>query len=198
MTDTTRATFLRRAGAGSLALVAGGTVLGLAEGSALAATSEGDIAILKLAATAELLAINFYTESIRSKKVPGEDAAYFAGALENEKAHYKALAEAIGSGAPAGLKFKYPTGSFKSSKSIGKLGEALEIAFVGAYMFAVTALESNALKGVAAEIGACESRHLSVLTNIAHGAIVPPPALPTVLKSAKEAEEKVGAFVASS
>ena len=46
---------------------------------------------------------------------------------------------------------------------------ALETAFVGAYMGAVTALKSNELKGVAAQIGANESRHLSVLTNIAAG-----------------------------
>jgi hypothetical protein len=197
MTDTTRAMFLRRAGAGSLALVAGGTVLGLAEGSALAATSMGDIEILKLAATAELLAINFYTTAIKSKKVPGEQAAYFAGALANEKAHYAALAEAIGSGAPTGLKFAYPKNSFKSGTSIGKLGEALETAFVGAYMGAVTALESNDLKGVAAEIGSCESRHLSVLTNLGHGSIVPPPALPKVL-SATQAGEALKPFIVSS
>jgi hypothetical protein len=62
---------------------------------------------------------------------------------------------------------------------------ALETAFVGAYMGAVTALESNELKGVAAEIGANESRHLSVLTNIAQGRITPAPALPKVLTAAQ-------------
>ena len=65
------------------------------------------------------------------------------------------------------------------------LGTALETAFVGAYMGAVTALKSNDLKGVAAEIGACESRHLSVLTNIGAGAIVPAPDLPKVLTAAQ-------------
>ena len=52
-------------------------------------------------------------------------------------------------------------------------------------MGAVTALKSNDLKGVAAEIGACESRHLSVLTNIAANAIVPAPNLPEVLTAAQ-------------
>jgi hypothetical protein len=56
---------------------------------------------------------------------------------------------------------------------------------VGAYMGAVTALKSNALKGVAAEIGACESRHLSVLTNIGANQIVPAPDLPKVLTAAQ-------------
>jgi hypothetical protein len=62
---------------------------------------------------------------------------------------------------------------------------ALETAFVGAYMGAVTALKSNALKGVAAEIGAIEARHLSVLTNIAAGAIVPSPNLAKPLTAAQ-------------
>ena len=52
-------------------------------------------------------------------------------------------------------------------------------------MGAVTALKSNDLKGVAAQIGANESRHLSVLTNIAAGRIVPAPALPQVFSAAQ-------------
>ena len=66
-----------------------------------------------------------------------------SAALRNEEAHYKALAGVLKSAAPKGLKFKYPNGSFASRKSIGKLGMALETAFVGAYMGAVTALSSN-------------------------------------------------------
>jgi hypothetical protein len=75
------------------------------------------------------------------------------------------------------------------------LGEALETAFVGAYMGAVTSLQSNELKGVAAEIGACESRHLSVLTNIAASVIVPAPDLPKVLTAA-QATAAVSPFLA--
>ena len=76
------------------------------------------------------------------------------------------------------------------------LGQALETAFVGAYMGAVTALKSNELKAVAAAIGACESRHLSVLTNIAAGSIVPAPDLPKVLTAA-QATKAVTPFLAS-
>jgi hypothetical protein len=96
---------------------------------------------------------------------------------------------------PSGLKFGYPRGAFDSRKSIGMLGQALETAFVGAYMGAVTALKSNELKGVAAQIGACESRHLSVLTNIAANAIVPAPDLPKVL-TASQATAAVSPFIA--
>jgi hypothetical protein len=184
---TTRAQFLSRGARGGIALVAGGLVLGVAEGTALGAvTSDADIA--KLAATAELLAIDFYANAIKSGQLKGDELSYLAGAQANEKAHYAALKGVLGSATPAGLKFMYPKGSFSSRTSIGKLGQALETAFVGAYMGAVTALKSNDLKGVAAEIGACESRHLSVLTNIAANAIVPAPDLPTVYTAAKAQE----------
>ena len=112
-----------------------------------------------------------------------------------QHAHYAALKGVLKSATPKNLKFKYPTGAFGSRKSIGMLGQALETAFVGAYMGAVTSLQSNELKSVAAEIGACESRHLSVLTNIAAGAIVPAPDLPKVLTAA-QATAAVSPFLA--
>jgi len=195
MSVTTRAQFLRTAGSGGLALIAGGSALGLAQGTALAAaTSSGDVAIAKLAATAELLAIDFYTRAIASKQLRGDELSYLAGALGNEQAHYAALKNVLGAAAPKGLTFRYPAGSFSSRKHIGALGQALETAFVGAYMGAVSALRSNDLKAVAAEIGACESRHLSVLTNIAANMIVPAPNLPQVLTAA-EATKAVSSFI---
>jgi hypothetical protein len=184
MSETTRAQFLARGAKGGLALVAGGSILGLAQGTAFGAvTTDADIA--KLAATAELLAIDFYSNAIASKQLKGDELSYLAGARDNEQAHYAALKAVLKSATPKGLTFKYPSGSFASRHSIGMLGEALETAFVGAYMGAVTALQSNELKGVAAEIGSCESRHLSVLTNIAANAIVPAPNLPKVLTAAQ-------------
>jgi hypothetical protein len=194
MSATTRAQFLSRGAKGGLALVAGGLVLGVAEGTAFGAvTADSDIA--KLAATAELLAIDFYTNAIASGKLKGDELSYLVGAKGNEVAHYDALKGVLGKSTPAGLKFKYPAGSFGSRHSIGALGTALETAFVGAYMGAVTAFKSNELKGVAAEIGACESRHLSVLTNIGANAIVPAPDLPKVFTAA-QATAAVTPFVA--
>ena len=184
MDSTTRAQFLARSAKGGLALVAGGAILGLAEGTALGAVAT-DADIAKLAATAELLAIDFYSHAIGSKQLKNDELSYLVGARANEQAHYAALKGVLESATPKGLKFKYPTGAFASRTSIGMLGEALETAFVGAYMGAVSSLQSNELKAVAAEIGACESRHLSVLTNIANNAIVPAPDLPTVLTAAK-------------
>jgi hypothetical protein len=194
MSGTTRAQFLTRGARGGLALVAGGSVLSLAQGTAFGAVA-ADTDIAKLAATAELLAIDFYGHAIASGKLKGDELSYLAGALGNEKAHYAALKGVLMGSTPKGLKFSYPKGAFDSRKSIGILGMALETAFVGAYMGAVTALKSNDLKGVAAEIGACESRHLSVLTNIGSGMIVPAPDLPKVL-TATQATAAVTPFLA--
>jgi hypothetical protein len=194
--ETTRASFLANGARGGLALVAGGSLLALAEGTALGATAVKDADIAKLAATAELLAIDFYSKAIGSKKFSGAELAYMAAARENEQAHYKALAGVLKSAAPKNLRFAYPGGTFMSKRSIGKLGQALETAFVGAYLGAVTALKSNELKGVAATIGANESRHLSVLTNIAAGTIVPAPAFPKALTAA-QATAAVKPFLAA-
>jgi hypothetical protein len=192
--ETTRATFLSRGAKGGLALVAGGSVLALSSGPAFGSvTADTDIA--KLAATAELLAIDFYTRSIRSGKLRGAEAAYLAAALQNERDHYAALAGVLGAGAPKNLKFKFPAGTFASARSIGKTGQALETAFVGAYLGAVTALRSNDLKGVAAQIGNNESRHLAILSNIAAGTIVSGPSFPKALTAA-QATKAVTPFLA--
>ena len=62
------------------------------------------------------------------------------------KDHYNALAGVLGKAAPKGLRFKFPAGTFSSARSIGRTGQALETAFVGAYLGAVKALKSNDLK----------------------------------------------------
>jgi rubrerythrin len=192
----TRAAFLGRGARGGLALVAGGSVLAAATGNALGAPSRttGDADIAKLAATAELLAIDFYSRALKSRKFKGAELAYMAAALQNEKDHYKALAGVLKSAAPKHLMFTYPNGTFASAKSIGKLGQALETAFVGAYLGAVTALKSNELKGVAAQIGNNESRHLAILSNIAAGTIVSGPSFPKALTAA-QATKAVTPFI---
>ena len=65
-------------------------------------------------------------------------------------------------------------------------GVALETAFVGAYMGAIPALSDNGLKKVAAQIGANEAQHLTVLKSLdAGGTLVPNPSLPEVLTAAE-------------
>ncbi len=202
MLDTatlTRAQLVSRATRGGLALVAGGTLLAATAGSAQGAretrgSATADTDIAKLAATAELLAIDFYSRAIAARKLVGEEREYLIDARDSERDHYDALAQVLGSAAPKGLSFKFPGGAFRSRKSIAKLGVALETAFVGAYLGAVTALESNDLKGVAAQIGASEASHLSVFSDIATDDPVIP-AFPKAL-TAEQATAAVTPFVA--
>jgi rubrerythrin len=194
---TTRGQFLRGGAKGGLALVAGGSLLAATTGPALAADGDpSDVEIAKLAATAELLAVDFYTRCIGSGVFGGRRERYLTGARANEQDHYDALAGVLGDAAPKDLSFTYPDGTFDSAQSAAQTGAALETAFVGAYMGAVTALKDPGLKAVAAQIGANEAQHLTNLKSIAAGGeLVPNPSLPDVL-TAQEATDAVTPFLA--
>lgn len=184
-TTMERGEFLSLGMRGGLALVAGGTVLGAAAGPALGQAS-GDVAIAKLAATAELLAIDVYGRAIRTGFFTGDVLAYMEAARQNEQDHYDALAEVLGAQAPKGVKFTYPAGTFEDAGTIAKTGVALETAFVGAYLGAVEALKDNDLKGVAALVGANEAQHLTTFKRLAAGnTLVPNPSFPKSLTAAQ-------------
>ncbi len=180
---------------GGLALVAGGAVLGAAAGPALGQAS-GDVAIAKLAATAELLAVDVYSRAIRTGVFTGDVLAYMEAARQNEQDHYDALAEVLGAQTPKGVRFMYPAGTFTDAGTIAKTGVALETAFVGAYLGAVEALKDNDLKGVAALVGANEAQHLATFKRLAAGGtLVPNPSFPTSL-TATQATAAVTPFLA--
>ena len=92
MTDLNRSQFIARGAKGGLALMAGGAVVALAAcgdsktgaGATTAATTgsagTGDAAIASLAATAELLAIDFYGMAIASGFFTGDVLAYMTAA----------------------------------------------------------------------------------------------------------------------
>ena len=164
MDDSTRAAFLRNTGMGAVGLVAGGSVLAMAQGVAFGQSS-GDVEIAKVAATAELLAIDVYTRAINSGIFKGATRRYLINARKNERDHYGALADVLGAQAPKGLRFKYKATQFKSASSIVDLGVTLETAFVRAYMTAAKALTVPELRLVAAQIGASEASHLGFLLN---------------------------------
>ncbi len=204
--DVTRARFLRRGATGGLVLALGGVALAVAgcgdddESGATttaASTAAGpvdDVAIAKLAATAELLAIDFYAMAIATDLFKADQLAYMRAAQANEQDHYDALAKVLGAEAPKDLTFTYPEGTFDSVTSIADTGAALETAFVGAYMGAIPALKDNGLKKVAAQIGANEAQHLTTFNRIGAGMLVPNPSLPKVLTAA-EATEAVTPFL---
>ena len=195
MIATSRGEFLSRGAKGGLVLVVGGSLLAVAAGPALGQGGGGDTDIAALAATAELLAIDFYGKAIERGGFEGTELAYLEAARQNEQDHYDALAEVLGDAVPSGVAFRYPRGTFAGRMSIAAAGAALETAFVGAYMGAVEALQSNELKGVAALVGANEAQHLATFRRLEAGAFVGNPSLPKVL-TADQALAAVTPFLA--
>jgi hypothetical protein len=193
MTASSRGEFLSRGAKGGLVLVVSGSLLAVAAGPALGQGGDADIAAL--AATAELLAIDFYGQAIEAGGFEGTELAYLEAAKQNEQDHYDALADVLGEKAPKNVAFTYPNGTFASRMSIAATGAALEEAFVGAYMGAVAALQSNELKGVAALVGANEAQHLATFKRLEAGAFVGNPSLPKVL-TADQARAAVTPFLA--
>jgi hypothetical protein len=166
--NSTRGDFLRTTGKGAVGLVAGGTVLAMAQGVAFGAAAgptDADVEIAKVAATAELLAIDVYTRAINAGIFSGATRQYLINARKNERDHYGALAGLLGDAAPKALQFKYPAGTFKSASKIVNLGVTLETAFVSAYMTAAKALTVADLRLLAAQVGANEASHLGFLLN---------------------------------
>jgi rubrerythrin len=205
MNTSSRATFLSTGARGGVVLAVGGMALAVAacgddDEAASTTTSAapapmGDAAVATLAATAELLAIDFYGMAIDTGMFEDDVLAYMEAARQNEQAHYDALAGVLGDATPKDLTFTYPDGTFDSAKSIATTGSALEEAFVGAYMGAISALKDPKLKTVAAQIGANEAQHLTTFRSLEAGALVPNPSLPKVLTAA-QATAAVTPFVA--
>jgi hypothetical protein len=189
--DSTRSQFLRNTGKGVVGLAAGGTLLAMTEGVAFGQTS-ADVELAKVAATAELLAIDVYTRALAAKSggkviFSGATRKYLLNARKNEVAHYNALAGVLKGETPKNLKFKYAAGQFGSASKIVNLGVTLETAFVRAYVTAARDLSVAELRLVAAQIGASEASHLGFLLN-AQGqgktlTAIPKPFTPAELKA---------------
>jgi rubrerythrin len=177
--STTRAQFLRNGSKGTLALVAGGTVLASMKGDAFAQTSgPSDLDLAKFAAGAELLATVVYDAAIKSKYFKGGTLTYLKSARKAEQAHYNALAAIIkGAGQEAPTKsdftFAIPRSATRNATSVVKFAIVLETAFLGAYLGAVKELDDPTLKVAAAGIAANEASHLGFFKNAAKpGAVI--------------------------
>jgi ferritin-like protein len=170
-----RAQLFSRGAKGGAALLLSGSVAGsFARSSAADSIPDGDLAYARLLVGAELLASDFYTRAIASKQVGGDALKYLKRALFNEQEHYQSVSGILtGAGqtpaVAADFDFSYPKETFRSKASIVKLGVALETTFLGSYLGAVDALQTNALKQPAARIAASEAEHLSVFTQLSGG-----------------------------
>lgn len=157
------------AAGGGLVLLggAGGILLNTVDASA---ASSSDLSILNFALTAEYLAVDAYTRAVAAAQagqlgsVPTSVADTMVSFLGEEKQHVQALQQA---GATATKpNFTYPASTFTSLSNTAHLALTLETAFVGAYITAVTKLQSTALQSAAGTIGANEGEHRVILRQL--------------------------------
>src|SRR5262245_40970449 len=172
MGPLTRGDVLRRAAAGALTIGLGGSIAALAASGAAAGTeppSEEDLAWVRMGASAELLAIDFYDRAIASHRFSGAEREYLRGVRSVERAHYAALAAALVDipPLPADFRFLYPPRTFTAAERVSDLGVRLETVFVGVYLGAVEAIVDPALRLLAAQIAAAEGRHAGVIDSMA-------------------------------
>ncbi len=163
----TRAGFLRKAGLGSAALVAGGALLAT-PGTAVAGHSDAipDVDILNFALTLEYLESAFYTMANKEVKDLSGQAKTIAQTLDkDEKAHVDALTKTIKDlgGTPVkapGVDFGP---AFANQKSFLKLAQTFEDTGVSAYNGAGPSIKDKAILGTAGSIVQIEARHAAAI-----------------------------------
>ncbi len=169
-----RGQFIRNGVKGSVALVAGGTVLASMDGVAFASSrgaTAGDTTILQTGYIAETLAVTVYGAIVKTyfnklKLDPG-NLNYFQAALKDEQAHQAAWKSALGKkNTPTGFKLTVPAKYVATKTALVSTLTAVESAFVATYLGAVEGFSSTDLKVTAAGVAANEATHYSFLDAI--------------------------------
>jgi hypothetical protein len=167
-----RAALLSRGAKGGAAMLAAGSAFAFLDGTASADTlPDSDLAYLRLLISTELLGADFYTNAIAAQPYRGAGAKELKLALANEKDHYATLAGIFTSAgqAPAtadDIDFSYPAGAFTTTGAVTKLAVDLETLFLGAYIGAVTAVQTASLLQPVAQIAANQAQHLTVFSQL--------------------------------
>lgn len=159
----TRSAFLRKAGIGVGALVAGGAFMGAlpkmaSAGVASSEVAASDVAILNYALTLEYLEAAFYNEAVAKGKFMGRVGKFAKIVAAHENAHVAFLKSALGSAA-----VKKPTFDFKGTttneKKFMATAQVLEDTGVAAYLGQVGLIKSKKILGAAGSILPIEARH---------------------------------------
>ena len=148
-------------------LVAGAGFGALAETAAADPLADNDLAFARLLVGVELLSIDYYVRALSANRFGAVGRKYLRTAFGNEVAHYRSVSEILtGAGYvaadPKDFEFTYPAGSFASRGAIARLGRELETIFLGSYLGAVAAVQSQPLVQPLARIAASEAQHLSL------------------------------------
>jgi Ferritin-like domain len=145
-------------------LALGGANLGFIN-SSVQASNETDLEIVSLAIVAEQLAVEAYTRAVASKQFTGILGSYFRSALRQEADHLKALSKVAKSlgGTVTETNFVFEAGVFESPIEMLRLMNALEDAFVGAYLGALPLIKDKNILSAAGAILGVEAGHRVIL-----------------------------------
>lgn len=178
-TRSTRRDFLKKAGVMGAAVTLGGMAEPLLGGTKVfaATTAESTQEIINLALTAEQLGITFYYNGVtHANQLPNannqSNQPYLRAALDEENVHANLLAKA-GAKSVVGTnpQFYFPKGTFSNDATFASVLDALETAFIEAYLAGIYQFATdgrNDLAQLAGQIMGVEAEHRvlgRVLTN---------------------------------
>ena len=150
---------------GAAVAVAGVTV------SDARADDESDEALLRLGASAELVATAFYTRALGSHRFDRRERELLLRARFADQRHYSRLVAALGPGAPAAEDpdVRLPTAAFRSRTGAVELGLRIERAIAGIYVEAAATVDAPARRALVASLAASEATHVGALASLAGG-----------------------------
>ena len=161
----TRASFLRKAGVGTGALLGSGAFLGALPAIAGAATPKSDVAILNFALTLEYLEAAFYNEAVASGVLKGDLEKFARIVRAHENAHVAFLRKALGNGAVKQPKFNFK-GTTSDQAKFAATAQVLEDTGVAAYLGQVGNIKTKKILGAAGSILTVEARHAGWIRQI--------------------------------
>lgn len=135
---------------------------GLATAAPATAAPDGDLDVVLLASSAEQLAVEAYARTLDARLFAGRALAYIEAAHRQEADHLRTLqaaARSLGGSVPPAPAFAFRAGTFRTPTEALRLLNALEDAFVGAYLGALPVLRDRGLVAAAGSILGVEAGH---------------------------------------
>ncbi len=161
----TRAAFLKKAGIGAGAVVAGGAFAGILPGIASAGVAASDVAILNFALTLEYLEAAFYAEAVGKGRFSGKTGSFAKVVAQHEAAHVAFLKSALGSAAVKKPSFDFKGTTTDRAKFMAT-AQVLEDTGVAAYLGQAGNIKSKKILGAAGSILAVEARHAGWVSDL--------------------------------
>lgn len=161
----TRADLLKRGGLAAAGGVAGAAVLTHAGGVFAAPSAAQEQRVLNLLLLVERTEAAFYRQALAQAGLSGDMQEYAEVVADHERAHWKALEDALGSAADKEPSFDFG-GAVKSPEAFAKAAASLEDVAVAAYNGQAGNVGKDAFL-LAARIVSVEARHAAWIRSIA-------------------------------